>query len=98
MATFKAHWGKPIWVTSGGAELPVTNAAIATALTLTGPGKFSLDELFGIRLPRWVAIPAVLATTAGVAYGVLSSNRTLQAAQQGAAQGQAQPAVEQATA
>src|SRR6476659_3987801 len=24
MATAKVHWGKPIWVTSGGAELAVT--------------------------------------------------------------------------
>src|SRR5579885_1362459 len=38
MATAKAHWGKPIWVTSGGAELPVTNGAITTALMLAGPG------------------------------------------------------------
>src|SRR5205085_12491465 len=37
MATTKAHAGKPIWVTSGGAELPVTNLAIAGALTLAGP-------------------------------------------------------------
>src|SRR5579872_5084108 len=29
MATAKAHWGKPIWVTRGGAELPVTNMATA---------------------------------------------------------------------
>src|SRR5438067_277777 len=32
VATGKAHWGKPIWGTSGGAELPVTNMAIATAV------------------------------------------------------------------
>jgi uncharacterized membrane protein YphA (DoxX/SURF4 family) len=30
MATAKAHWRKPIWVTEGGAELPVTNTAIST--------------------------------------------------------------------
>jgi len=36
MATAKAHWGKPIWVPSGGAELPVTNIAAALALMLTG--------------------------------------------------------------
>src|SRR5690348_12071485 len=52
MATAKAHWGKPIWVSQGGAELPVVNMASALALTLTGPGRFSLDRLFGIRLPR----------------------------------------------
>src|ERR671933_2463760 len=38
MATAKAHWGKPIWVTEGGAELPVFNIAASTALILGGPG------------------------------------------------------------
>jgi putative oxidoreductase len=51
----KAHWGKPIWVTEGGAELPVTNIAVATALMLNGPGKYSLDRALGIRLPGWMA-------------------------------------------
>jgi putative oxidoreductase len=55
MATAKAHWGKPIWVTEGGAELPVTNTAISTALILNGPGKYSLDRVLGIRLPAWAA-------------------------------------------
>jgi putative oxidoreductase len=42
-------------VTEGGAELPVTNIAVATALMLNGPGKYSLDRALGIRLPDWVA-------------------------------------------
>ncbi|HXH82852.1 MAG TPA: DoxX family protein, partial [Candidatus Tectomicrobia bacterium] len=32
MAWLKAHRGKPIWVTSGGAELPLTNIAVALAV------------------------------------------------------------------
>jgi len=55
MATTTAHGGKPIWVTEGGAELPVTNIAASTALILTGPGKYSLDRALGIRLPAWIA-------------------------------------------
>ncbi len=55
MAWTKAHRGKPIWVTEGGAELPVTNIAAATALILNGPGKYSLDRAFGLRLPGWLA-------------------------------------------
>lgn len=55
MATTKAHWGRPIWVTEGGAELPVTNMAAATALILNGPGKYSLDQALGIGLPGWLA-------------------------------------------
>src|SRR5207249_11192642 len=48
VAIGKAHAGKPIWATEGGAELPVTNAAIALALVLLGPGRFSLDRLLRI--------------------------------------------------
>ena len=69
MATAKVHWGKPIWVTTGGAELPLTNTALATALILTGPGAYSLDSLLGTRLPRWVAIPGLAAIAAGIALG-----------------------------
>lgn len=73
MATTKVHWGKPIWVTQGGAELPITNIAVATALSLAGPGKYSLDNALGIHLPRWVIIPGTALAAAGVAYGVKSS-------------------------
>lgn len=68
MATTKAHWGKPIWVTSGGAELPVTNIAAATALMVNGPGKYSLDRAFGIRLPAWLAPLGLAALLVTVLY------------------------------
>jgi putative oxidoreductase len=71
VAIRKAHWGKPIWAQQGGAELPLTNLATATALTLVGPGKLSLDNLFGIRIPRWLAVLMYLgglATTVTVLY------------------------------
>jgi putative oxidoreductase len=55
MAAATAHRGKPIWVTEGGAELPLTNIAASTALILNGPGKYSLDRALGIRLPAWIA-------------------------------------------
>jgi putative oxidoreductase len=65
MAWATAHRGKPIWVTEGGAELPLTNIAASLALMLSGPGKYSLDRALGIRLPRWIGplgLAAILAT------------------------------------
>lgn len=70
MATAKAHWGKPIWVSSGGAELPLTNMAAMLALALAGPGRYSLDRALGIKLPGWVGGVAALAAAGAVAYGV----------------------------
>jgi len=72
MAWAKVHKGKPIWVAEGGAELPLTNIAVATALSLTGPGKYSLDEAFGIRVPAPVVALAVAGVAAGVVLGVLA--------------------------
>jgi putative oxidoreductase len=76
MATAKVHWGKPIWVTSGGAELTVTNMAIALALGMLGPGKISADSALGLKLPRrLLLIPGIAVAAAGVAAGVVMSNR-----------------------
>ena len=65
MATVKVHAGRPIWVTQGGAELPITNMAVQGALIVAGPGRLSLDQLLGVRMPRRVAV-AGLAAVAGV--------------------------------
>jgi len=81
MATAKAHWGKPIWASQGGAELPVTNMAAALTLLISGPGRFSLDRVFGIRLPRTLAIAAALAEAAVLAIGILSRPAPPQAPQ-----------------
>jgi hypothetical protein len=47
MATTKAHWGKPIWVTEGGAELPVLTNTISTAMIFREPNGSSLDQGLG---------------------------------------------------
>ena len=65
-ATLTAHRGKPIWVTAGGAELPITNMAVAVALILAGPGSVSLDALFGARVPWWFSFLALVGVGAGV--------------------------------
>ncbi|HEU5014733.1 MAG TPA: DoxX family protein [Roseiflexaceae bacterium] len=87
MASTTAHAGKPIWGTAGGPELPVTNMSIAVALMLAGPGKYSLDEALGIKLPRWLHIVALLATLAGIGYGTMTHRagaaQTAQPSEQG---------------
>ncbi len=60
VATLTAHAGKPIWVTQGGAELPVTNIAVLGAISIAGPGRFSIDRAAGTGLPRWAVVPGSL--------------------------------------
>lgn len=64
----KAHWGKPIWVTAGGAELPLTNIAIGTALALVDPARLSLDHALGIRVPKEIAWLTAGAVVLGVIF------------------------------
>lgn len=54
VAIKRVHWSKGVWNQGGGIEFPLTNLAAAFTLGLTGPGRYSLDRLFGIRLPRWL--------------------------------------------
>jgi len=86
MATVKAHWGKPIWATAGGAELPVTNMAVALAIALAGSGRYSLDAALGLRVPQALGAVAALAAAAGVATGAVSpATRPAAQASEGAA-------------
>jgi putative oxidoreductase len=59
-AWYKGHWGKPIWAAKGGPELSVSFLATAVVTATQPPGKYSLDSLLGIRLPRWVTVLALL--------------------------------------
>ncbi|HVC80499.1 MAG TPA: DoxX family protein [Chloroflexota bacterium] len=70
MATGTVHWGKPVWVTKGGAELPLSNAAIALALAVLGPGRFSLDRALRLRVPGWLVGGALVSAGEMVAAGL----------------------------
>jgi putative oxidoreductase len=74
MATKKAHWNKPIWVTEGGAELPVLNMAISTALMIREPDAFSLDRVLGLRLPAWVGPVGLVGIILTVLYSELEAD------------------------
>jgi putative oxidoreductase len=60
IAALRAHSLRPIWAQEGGAELPVTNAVIALVIALSGPGRYSLDQALGVRVPRWLVAVALL--------------------------------------
>ncbi len=72
MAWNKAHAGKPIWITTGGAELILMYMGAAATLALTGPGRFSLDEAWGIEVPTWVTGLTVAGVAAGVVVGIMA--------------------------
>ncbi|HZT85971.1 MAG TPA: DoxX family protein [Gaiellaceae bacterium] len=63
------HWKNGLWNSDGGIELPAIVLAALGALADSGPGRYSLDEAFGIRLrgPA-VAIAALGAGAAGAVY------------------------------
>lgn len=65
VAIRRVHWKTPIWVSTGGAELALTNLAAVSVVAAGGPGRYSLDSMFGIKLPRWFSALAWI-WTAGV--------------------------------
>ena len=73
VAVRKIHWGKRIWVSEGGAELPVVNMAVAIALALSEPGRFSLDRALGLKLPSAVTPLLTAAVALGVAYSEVAT-------------------------
>jgi putative oxidoreductase len=70
VATGTVHAGKPVWVTEGGAELPVTNIATGIGLSLMEPGRFSLDSLLKIKAPTWLIGLTMAGLLAGTAYAL----------------------------
>ena len=83
IATRTVHWGKPIWAGEGGAELPALNMAAGLSLALTGPGRYSLDRVLGIRVPPVLGLAAAAGVVAGVAFTL---RRAAPAAEPGAAE------------
>jgi putative oxidoreductase len=83
VAIATVHRGKPVWADQGGAELPLTNAAVATALILTGPGGYALDEDLGfglVQLAVFVTVPFVAVSALGVAIALLTRGGSRSAA------------------
>ncbi len=79
VATGTVHAGKPIWASEGGAELPVTNMAIAAGLSLAGPGRLTLDRMFGIKVPAFLVALTAVGVALGI--GITLANRAVAAKQ-----------------
>jgi putative oxidoreductase len=70
VAAGTVHWGKGVFYTSGGFEVPLVYAAVALGLGLTGPGAWSLDAAMGLSITQPTFVWSVLAL--GVAGGLLN--------------------------
>jgi putative oxidoreductase len=66
VAAFSVHWRNGVFAQSNGIELPLIYASGAAALALIGPGRYSLDHIFGLS-SLWT--PAI--TGAALALGII---------------------------
>ncbi len=83
VAIIKVHWGKGLWATNGGLELPLTNVAAAIAVGLIGPGAYSLDAVLRTALPEPVTfVGGLVLVLIGVAFATLVPTRQMAAANQ----------------
>lgn len=66
VAIIKVHVPKGFWNHDGGMEYPLVLAVLAFVIGLVGPGPYSLDRAFGVRLPEPLTYVVVLVLTAAV--------------------------------
>jgi len=75
-AAVSVHWQGGLFATSNGFELPLVYATGAVAVALTGPGRYSVDALFGLT-SLWSPALVWLALVLGIAgaFGNLALRR-----------------------
>lgn len=71
------HWKNGLWNTDGGVELPAVILAALAALADSGPGRYSLDEVLGIRLRGPVVAAVAMGAGAAAAVYVAEHGREL---------------------
>jgi len=59
VAAVSVHWGKGLFSTTNGVEVPLLYSAGAVALALTGPGRFSVDAVVGLTSTPALALIAI---------------------------------------
>ena len=70
VAAVSVHW-HGVFASSNGVELPLLYATVAVVLAFTGPGRFSLDALFGLG-SVWTPEAVIAILAAGVIGGVVN--------------------------
>ena len=54
-------WPKGLWVQNNGYEYPLVLVVISVALSLTGPGRWSVDHALGLTpWPLWLVLAAIV--------------------------------------
>jgi putative oxidoreductase len=75
VAMLAVHWPKGPWAAKGSYELPLTNLAVAIAIALTGPGRYSLDAALGTAFPPVYAGALAVLTALAVLIAFLSRSQ-----------------------
>ena len=68
VAAVSVHWHNGLFATANGIELPLLYGTIAVLLTLSGPGVYSFDRLFGLT-PFWTPELSWVALLVGIVGG-----------------------------
>ena len=71
VAAVSVHWRNGLFAANNGIELPLLYSIAAVRFALTGPGRFSLDAMLGL---RWTGTPWVIwiALLAGLVGGFIN--------------------------
>ena len=71
VAAISVHWKNGLFASAGGIEMSLLYGAVAAGLTLTPPGRYSLDAIFGLT-SLWTPTTAWLALGLGIVGGILN--------------------------